>query len=363
VLVAGFVAAISVPGLMTMLGDPAPAAASLTEELGRARSIAKRVQVIKNRFATRFALRQPLIKVAGVIKVEALGVTSSTSVVLGADGWLFFADDGSLDIFRRTAPLSPAQLEQWRQLVDRWARISADAGARLVLVIAPDKPTIYGDFMPAWATQLAPESRLDQLTAALAGRDDIDLVDVRPALRDARRAGLPVFYRTDTHWNQLGSYLATRELARTLARRFPGVIVPPPIARPVILPVLGGGDLARFLGIADRVGDQDVWLAPQLGHAATVRSRATQTITRDIVFEDEVSSTCPGAPIARALVLRDSYGNAMIPHLAELFRDARYLWTTKLHPDQVRAPRPDVIVIEIVERHLMKEPGAIEHGR
>ena len=58
--------------------------------------------------------------------------------------------------------------------------------------------------------------------------------------------------------------------------------------------------------------------------------------------------------LPQALVLRDSFGEALIPFLAESFRRTVYVWqdAPTFDRDLVVKERPDVVIQEMVERKL-----------
>ena len=63
-----------------------------------------------------------------------------------------------------------------------------------------------------------------------------------------------------------------------------------------------------------------------------------------------MQTTNPAAPNGRLLLLRDSFGNALHPFLAEDFREAVISRQMPYPLDQVQAG--DTVIVEIVERNL-----------
>jgi hypothetical protein len=374
-IVGAFLAMLVLPGVAMLVDPPTHATKSVSGEaypslqelLDKAHTPFKKARALSGWFRTRFGFRAQLIEAGALIKLR-LGLSTSPNVTVGEDDWLFYAGEHNLDSFRRVQPLSPAELDEWRELADGWAKTCASAGARLVIMIPPDKQTVYPDLMPSWATPVAGPSRLDQLATLLGGRSDLLFVDARSALAEARGAGFPLYYRTDTHWNALGAYIANRELMRSLARWFPTVVVPPAAPTAVVSEVSHGGDLARFLGLKAWLSDDEV-VPVVAATAATMTGEgglpwhAHSPLESDMGYEAIVRSSRPGAPIRRAYVLRDSYGNALVPYMADSFESAVYRWTTLIDVDELRELAPDVVIIEIVQRFLMRAPKLIAVGK
>ncbi len=60
----------------------------------------------------------------------------------------------------------------------------------------------------------------------------------------------------------------------------------------------------------------------------------------------------PGSTLPRALVFRDSCASALAPFLSEHFSRVVYVWQNNFDAGMVREEKPDVVVQEIVGRHL-----------
>jgi hypothetical protein len=92
------------------------------------------------------------------------------------------------------------------------ARRFAERGVRVVFCPVPVKAVVHGDDAPATA-----RGRPELYAAAVAAvrARGVDAVDLLPALRAARAAGVRVFPRTDGHWTAAGALVAAEEAART----------------------------------------------------------------------------------------------------------------------------------------------------
>ena len=60
----------------------------------------------------------------------------------------------------------------------------------------------------------------------------------------------------------------------------------------------------------------------------------------------------PGSNLPRAVFFRDSFTSAMIPFLAEHFSRAVFLWEYDVNPEIIATERPQVVIQQIVGRHL-----------
>lgn len=152
--------------------------------------------------ADHFALRAPLIDASHRVQ-RALGANAGPrKAVEGSEGWLFLSD-GLLQ--------SSGQIENRENVADYVAfvcdlhRRLAARGARDVFAPVPSPGEIYPEHLPPWAGPARQPTDYDRV---LAGADACGLraVDLRPALRAAKRQGL-VYRRTDSHWTPLGAVI------------------------------------------------------------------------------------------------------------------------------------------------------------
>jgi hypothetical protein len=196
-------------------------------------------------------------------------------------------------------------------------------------------------------------SRLDQLLDRLRTNTTIEVLDVRPTLREKKVAG-PLYFRTDTHWNEEGAFLSYLELARALRRHFPALTIEDPGSFERTLIHRPGGDLARFLGLQGDLTEDAVHLLPRTPRRMQTVEEHGEFEGRDIHFRERLLTRCEGAEIPRAVVFRDSFSEAMVPFLAEHLGRAVYVWSLDFDTALIEREQPSVVVLEFIERVLMR---------
>jgi hypothetical protein len=351
-----FVVAIAIPFVGTLLGAGEEIAAEENREAARwpglprdRETLTAWPEAFTKAFADHFAYRSQLVRWQARLRVEWLQSSPTTDVVLGRDGWLFYAADGAIDDYAATRPFSRPELDAWRTTLQDTQDWLAARGIAYVFVVAPDKHWIYPEFMPGGIGAHVEPSRIDQLVEELRARSTVSVVDVRGALRAARADGR-LYHLTDTHWNDLGAFVAYEQVMRALEgqaslharqrheldlRRIPR----------------SGMDLARMLGLGRVMVEEDLQLEPKHGRQSHIVEPARAG--RALMDPRVVSEGPAGAP--RAVVFRDSFGSAMIPFLAEHFSRAVYLWQNNFDPEAVLNERADVVIQEWVGRHLYNQ--------
>lgn len=286
----------------------------------------------------------------------AIGDSPSENVLIGRDGWLFLDGDRFLDPvgdYRNLNTYSQQEITQLAAYLIGKQRWLAKQHIKYIFVIAPNKHTIYSEKLPSRIKKAGPCSAVDQLVAAVGHHPDFHMVDLREPLLSAKTDDRLLYYKTDTHWNDLGANVAQFELAKKLADLFPGRIRPRSYEdRLFDRRYRKGGDLAYFIGlpnIFDEIEYRPLWDDP-----CTPRLTAIEQESRKPLITE-----CPDARIT-ALIFRDSFFSAVQPFLGTYFQQATYIWQYA-HFDTlaeyIQKRKPDVVIEEWAERvHPYKGP-------
>jgi len=292
-----------------------------------------------------FAFRWYLIRTHSIVKL-ALGVSPSPKALIGQDGYLFYAGEQSVDYFRAVKPFTERDIVRWRtDLEDRRAWLAA-RGIRYLVVVAPNKETIYPEFMPPALKPVRPDTRLDQLLSDLKSHSDIQIVDLRPALRRAKSGGR-LYHKTDTHWNDAGALIASREILARVKTWFPEIVADPPPGSLAVQSTVGG-DLARVLALEDRFPENRIdWMSssPERAHMA-LGGNSSESSEATVMECDR----CEGP---RVVMNQDSFNTNLAPFLAEHFTRLVLVDGSRLDHALIEREKPALVIQEFVERALM----------
>jgi hypothetical protein len=362
-LVATFLVALALPTLDLVVGlDPTPSPLrdiAAFPKLHLDRSLLKVPGQLLLYLKSSMGFRGALVRAHGLFAWKVLGVSPAPETVFRGDPWLFLRSDHEAEAFRRVDPMSPAVLERWRAVLEARRDWLAKRGIKYLLVVAPDKETIYGEDVPPWFTRAPGPSRLQQLREMLERTHAVDFLDLTDAVT-AQKASERVYHLTDTHWNDAGAFAGYRAVTSRLARWFPALapLGPDGVQRESV--VTRGGDLARVCGLQTDLLEPQVQshLKPGLA-AATFGDGAPITFERtDVHQRHELETRSAGGEIASATIVRDSFGEALLPYLSRHFQKARWLWTDDFPARAIEEQHPAVVVHELVERKLMQlEPA------
>lgn len=293
--------------------------------------------------------------------------TNPRHVIIGKDDWLYLGDQYEKTITVRRLGTTGKDKDVARKIglaTKSWEPWLKNKGVRLFrIILGPDKGTIYPEFLPDWA-QPAADSATDTL---LANVNRELYIDTRPALRAAKsQFSRPIYYKTDSHWNSLGAWVAFRAFAEEVARTESGLrwISDQQVSVSKVN-VRNGGGTANFLRLNQMLRDSELTIKIDSGYPIETEQYDYET-GKLIVFggNHQIDTPVRQPPILvkskhalnhkKVLWLRDSFGSAMAPFMAVTFTEIVQLHY--ISTDSVRFTRlietykPDYVFITVVER-------------
>jgi hypothetical protein len=289
-----------------------------------------------NYFNDHFAFRRMLIRWQALARVKWLGDSSSPSVILGKDGWLF--DGANIGLRQGAGPLTEDQIARWQQVLIARKDWLAARGIKYLFVVVPGKGEVYPEFLPEFGLP-SQVSRQDQLIAALRG-STVEILDLRPSLLAAKHAQL-VYLKTDTHWNSFGSFVGYETIIKELSRSFP---VLHPLAESDLQfsrPSTVSGNLARMLGLYDSITEQVIGVSTGDSQPIVDGNSANPN---EMAESEQQAATLP-----RLVMFRDSFSTSMIPFLSRHFSRAVYVWQQQLDRQLIETEHPAVVIQEVYE--------------
>jgi hypothetical protein len=298
-------------------------------------------------FSDHFAFRKDMVRWFGETRYFWLGVSPAPSVVVGKDSFLFFGADESVDDYANARPFTDRELQNWRTSITKLRDWCQRHGIAYVFTIAPDKYLVYPEDFPDSVRQVNPMSRMDELYAAVS--DTRVVADVRPVLSHAK-AHERIYYLTDTHWNDRGAFAAYQTIINAVRAQNPAV--PPAWERSDFEAgsrEVDGQDLAGMMGLSRVMHEDELPLIPKRPRKARVVEPAGWNPREAI---GRLVTEIPGSTLPRAIVFRDSFTDGLVPFLSEHFSRVLYVWQNDVDPDVVLSEHADVVIQEIVGRHL-----------
>ena len=262
-------------------------------------------------------------------------------VAIGRDGWYFL--QGELDTLCSPPVAFTTAVERWNQFVD----IIRASGRKVVLLIAPEKSTVYPEHVApgtiSWPCAQRQKARLWSQIEAVRNPDVVPLR--RPLLAMKRQNPQRLLYLPlDSHWNDIAALLLAED---ALKRVGGGAQIRPSEVHAGITRYTG--DMSRFTG-TPRTG-----LAPSETIQRSGDERITTSFKRLGMSITQTSGN-PGPTIPNTtFFLHDSYGDAAVPKLqpyAAKLVELTWLFTTPRQIVQL-IRQSNTVIIETVERDFL----------
>lgn len=310
-----------------------------------------------NTIADSFYLRERLITWTTDLRLT-IGDRVFPRVLAADDGWLVFIGEGDLDDYQKVEPFTEEELQRFQQSLDTLAEKFAARGITLVVIVPPNKNTIYPERVPSQIPIIGDESKLDQLTTYLQAHGGQQIIDLRPALLEAK-AERQIYYATDTHWNDYGAYIAYSAILNELGKNHPNIAPRPLSDFNVIVREPETLDLARNISTS-LLAEARIQLAPQFSQSTTYKNINPGARRLTLSYN-------PDASLPDLVMYYDSFFFNVIPLLGEHFHRGvliqNFMGGGLWNFSWVDEHEPDVVIIEFSERYLREMTRFIEMGR
>ena len=156
-------------------------------------------------FESVFAFRPEMVTADSLIQRWTLGASSQDSVILGKKGWLFYS--ATENDYTRQEPASDRMLFNIANNVRLLQDHIGSKGASAVFTVAPNKNSLYPEYMPGGYIVNDAKSTAERLTGMLQDVNYADLYGLFGAV-----AGEPLYYERDSHWTQTGAVMVYKKL-------------------------------------------------------------------------------------------------------------------------------------------------------
>ncbi len=293
-------------------------------------------------YTDHFAGRSDLIYYGARWQMNWIGIPGNRNVLIGRDQWLFydqyyrpgrplFAD------FRGRAPFTPDQIARIKNNLLQTLHALASCNISFYLVMPPDKQTVYADMMP-FHRDPQTITRADQLFSALRDVPELRFVDLRPTLQTARQnESLPLYLKTDTHWNALGAFHGIQAIMQALrADHLAPQLTPERNEYQIVSKPLSDGDIAAsLLSLPDYFEDSRLSLEP----LDNTPPKKTASQVPSLHKNPE-----------RLLLYGDSFSNLMQPFLAQRFNYVATVQRAQVNAQDIETEHPNIVILEVLER-------------
>ena len=299
----------------------------------------------------RFGLRKLYLRLGSKLR-WMLDLKVTPKVLFGKDRWLYLAaHDNIIDQFRGIDLFTRDELISWVQTMVQRRDWLLERGIPFILVVAPNKHTIYPEYLPNSVGKVLGETPLDQLTEYISANTDLDFVDLRGPVMAAKKEHR-VFYKTDSHWNEMGGFAGYRALMERVKKYFPHVEVLKLGQFSVGERVMLTGDLAGMMNLQGEVVETVKFLIPEFS-SHILKNKATGQ--KGIPERIDVETNLYNMP--NIWIYSDSFIWGLVNYLCETFHRVVIVSHNGLSfdPALIEEEKPDMVIYEVVERAIRKK--------
>ncbi len=296
---------------------------------------------MKRRFKTLLAAALIFTTIFSIASPAAdNGVVPNTGglVIEGKDGWLFYTGDNTIGNYHGTDLYSLSELESIEQKLGVFRDALEERGCEFVILIAPNREQVYYRNMPAYYGEPASFTRAQQVTDYLRSkgfRVVYPVEELKEAVEEYPEYDF--YYRTDSHWNELGAYVGAKALMAELG------IEMSPVEDLVIEPIPHESqDISNIL--MERLMDIGYNVYGYTDHEIESFDDLSAFVHHTTNSEQDER---------KVLLVGDSFALSLYPYIGQEFNDVTACNDKTLDiPDLLYAVEPDIYVYEVVERFL-----------
>jgi hypothetical protein len=279
----------------------------------------------------------------------AHAIGSSLVWYRGKEDWLFLGDAYNRGVAKLRLAIEPevADVKAFKCRFERVVEAASRHGTKVVLIMGPDKPSIYPEYLP---DAVIPSARkyssffLDEIKRI----PNLIVYDPTSDLISLKSSEGLLYWRTDTHWNSKGAFLAYSGLCALIGTPVPKVAFKEGSSY--------RGDLIDISKLKDfPIHPGDNWEVEWNEKPAWTEKEILTEQKTSFGAASIVSNLRPLSSM-HVWVLGDSYANNLKQYFNSTFAKVRYVGHSdnKLNvlPAEFTSAveKPDVIVIVMVER-------------
>ena len=301
-----------------------------------------------------------------------LGLSPAEDIaILGDHGFLFIANsnDLELDAYRGLRDFSDAHYENAIDHLSWIESFFTEQDIDFLLMIAPDKSTIYGDYLPKRISRTGITPRNTFMD--FVNKNDISdyVLDLAPALEEAQKTIVDEFqnylyYKGDSHWNNYGAFLAFEDYLNYTNRLDSEAADYPLIEAKWFEPYFGTNDLAEliFPGAAAEYTKKYPELEVVFETSPEMPQHTEERLTTNSDWRELFVMRNENAVFDETVFLfRDSFAFAQLNYFSYLYSEVYVVHYNRILVEDMRwqlewmieSFEPDRVVLEIVERRIV----------
>lgn len=164
-------------------------------------------------FEDHFAFRPYFVTADSEIMGKVFGVSNMDTVIDGKNGWLYYAATRADYLGEDT--LSERGAYNVLHNLSLLQRYVEGSGAKFLFTVAPNKNSLYGEYMPYYAGRKVSDRKNIELLEPGFEKEGVLYADLFAVFEDQTET---LYLKRDSHWNQKGAVLAYNTMLDSLGR-------------------------------------------------------------------------------------------------------------------------------------------------
>ena len=284
-------------------------------------------------FQEHFAFRNELVTGNALIHGRLLETSTADGVIQGKNGWLYYKD--SLDDYLGQELLSDRSLFNIAHMLSMTQQALEEKGVNFLFTIAPNKNSLYGDNMPYYdKLKVSDQTNRENLESWLK-TEKVAYADLYQALMDEDEV---LYHARDSHWNNKGAALAADVLMDALGKEHDSYEGESYTVRRDYT-----GDLDTMLYPLAPTADDEIYYDKETTYATVEEIQSN--------FDPRITTVNP-VKEGSLVMYRDSFGNALLPYMADAYANAYFSRGIPYQLMDVETHSADTVIIERAERFL-----------
>lgn len=283
-------------------------------------------------FADHFTGRQELVTANALLTAKIFKVSSEDIIVVGNEGWLYYK--ASINDYSALNTASDRGVYNMAKTISLMEEYVEKHNKKFIFVIAPNKNSLYPQYMPYYYVKNLEDNNLSHLEPIL-DEYNINYVNLKELFLDQEEI---LYHKGDSHWNNKGAILVQEAILNNANKEYDSFL-----KKEYVLAEDFEGDLDTILYPLARNKEKEFDYSKSFSYTYLGDVKDTS----DFIIETE-NIKKEGS----LLMFRDSFGNSLLPFMAEEYKTAYFTKAVPYHVDYVLEKEVDTCVLEIVERNL-----------
>lgn len=290
-------------------------------------------------FSDNFALRPFFITIYANLSKSIFKTSVNDNVIIGKNDFLFFAE--TIDSFTGQDRMSDEEIISICKIIKQEQDRFEKQGIEFFFVCAPNKNTIYPEYMPSRFKKNEDKSNMTRIYEMM-DEYGINFVDLRDNLLNAKSYE-QIYHKDDSHWNNYGAVVAYETMMEKTYVLINGKDYPIYSDKAYEKKDSFKGDLRSMLFPASN--NMDMQIEYSIDKDYTSRRPIVNLEAIEIITNNDKQNKS-------AFVFRDSFFNAQIGFFSNAFNEIEYSRKVPYDFDFAFNKNVDIVILEIVERNL-----------